>query len=481
MGSGGPRGLQNRWPQRMRREVRFLPLPQMEPVKLSSLPQIEKLMSHDRLLPWVSKISRPLLVESARRVVDRVRKDMQSGDISPPSMTELIEMVETVCTRYWSRRIRRVINATGTLLHTNMGRSPIPSESWDSARGINTGYSNLEFDLTSGKRGKRNGLIPDLLSLLVGSEAACIVNNNAAAVYLILSAFANGREVIVSRGEQVQIGGGFRIPEILRASGARLKEVGTTNITSLNDYAEAITENSAMILHVHRSNFALRGFSRSPSTSELSGICTPGMLLCVDQGSGVTTESIPGETTVKKHLRDGAHLVSFSGDKVLGGPQAGCIVGKKEYIEKLQHHPLMRVFRPGKTIYSLLEDLLIQRLNGSPSFAGKMLETDLETLKKRGRRILYRIDRDFARIINSTITTGGGSAPDEEFPSLSIQLSLPIQADEAARLLRDLPVPVIGTISEDAVLLNLAAVDEQDIPYLRESIASLIESSAGKV
>lgn len=223
-----------------------------------------------------------------------------------------------------------MLNGTGVILHTNMGRSPLFPEAWDAVRDLNTRYSNLELELQTGKRGVRSGLIPELLRILTGSEAALVVNNNAAAVLLTLSALAKDREVIVSRGQQIQIGGGFRIPEILALSGARLVEVGTTNITTPSDYLSALTERTAFVLVVHTSNFRIRGFASHPSVKVLADQLPPTVGLVVDQGSGVTTERIPGETCVRRYLEDGAHLVCFSADKVLGGPQAGIVLGRQQ-------------------------------------------------------------------------------------------------------------------------------------------------------
>jgi L-seryl-tRNA(Ser) seleniumtransferase len=361
------------------------------------------------------------------------------------------------------------------MLHTNLGRAPISKAAWRSAGAVNTGFSNLEFDLQTGKRGKRKGIIPDLLSLLVGSEGALMVNNNAAGVFLILSALAKGKAVVVSRGEQVQIGGGFRIPEILAQSGARMVEVGTTNITRLEDYTAALAADTAMVLMVHSSNFRIRGFTARPSVRELASSLPEGVLLVVDQGSGTTTERIPGEQSVSHYLKSGAHLVSFSGDKVLGGPQAGFIVGKEVLIQALARHPLNRVFRPGKTIYSLMEEALIARLNRTaPPPVEAVLNLPVEELQDRGETLLSDLPSGRARLVDSTVTTGGGSAPDERFPSLSIELESAESPQNLLATLRELDPPIIGTIVDGKVQLNLSTLLAEELQAVKEALNRLI-------
>ena len=310
--------------------------------KLSSLPQIAVLLADPSLSGYIMMLSRPLVTNIVRAELGHIRAEVVNEGKNVPGKDEILARICSACDHLAKDRLQKVINATGVIIHTNMGRSPLNSAIWREAQNINCGYSNLELDLVTGKRGKRKGLIPALLSALTGAEDALVVNNNAAAVYLILSTFATGREVIVSRGEQVQIGGGFRVPEILRATGAGLVEVGTTNITTLTDYADAVTPQTALILSVHRSNFAIRGFEETPTVKELSSLKSATVLLCVDQGSGVINERIPGEVSVKSHLAQGADLVCFSGDKIFSGPQAGIIVGRKNLIAQLEKHPLSR-------------------------------------------------------------------------------------------------------------------------------------------
>lgn len=439
-----------------------------------SLPQVERALADPRLAGWCSTLSRPL----AARIVSTtlgVLRDAIRDRGEAPSEEEIRRRIEEELARAASRRIRKVINATGIILHTNMGRAPLPSSAWEASGKVNAGYSNLELDLETGKRGRRNGICPDLFRVLTGCEDALVVNNNAAALLLMLTALAKDREVIVSRGEQVQIGGGFRIPEILALSGARLVEVGTTNITTVADYADAITDDTAMVLVVHTSNFRVRGFTEKPRLAELAVALPPRVILAVDQGSGTTSERLPGETGVSTLLEQGAKLVCFSGDKILGGPQAGIIAGKADLVRALSAHPLMRAFRPGKTVYALLEQCMVDRLNKTDAGAAeRSLGLGRGELELMGGRILEGLGPDKARLVETEISTGGGSSPDEFFPSLSIEISTDCPADEALLRLRRLPTPIIGTIEGGAVRLSLATMYGEDESYIAGAIRSLV-------
>ncbi len=452
----------------------------MSETDLSRLPQIERLVSNPRLEPWIGRLSRPLVARLASETVASFRESLRgetparAAAGAPAGAPEVEQAVlselEAACRKTARRRLGRVINATGVILHTNLGRAPLPEEAWNAAQAVNTGYSNLELDLASGSRGRRGGLAGELCALATGAEAALVVNNNAAALFLILSCFARRREVLVSRGEQVQIGGGFRIPEILALSGARLVEVGTTNVTTIQDYTEAAGLATAMALVVHTSNFRVRGFTEKPALENLARALPKDVILAVDQGSGALAEGVRGEQAARSCLEAGAHLVCFSADKLLGGPQAGLIAGRADLIQTLSRHPLHRVFRPGKTVLSLLEECLVRRLNGSAG-AGEALSLSLEELQRRGRRVLRGVDAGRARLVPAAMTPGGGSAPDEDYPSLAVELS----GDARALLarLREWDTPIIGTIAEDKVLLNLAAVLPEELPVLRAALLSV--------
>jgi L-seryl-tRNA(Ser) seleniumtransferase len=443
------------------------------------IPQVERILEDARIARWFGVLSRPLAARLVAQELGVVRESIRRTGARPDE-AQVFEAAEAACARAAARRLRRVINATGIILHTNLGRAPLPSEVWAAAAEVNTGYSTLEMDIVTGKRGRRGGIVPDLLSILTGGEDALVVNNNAAAVLLGLSAHAQGREVIVSRGEQVQIGGGFRIPEILALSGARMVEVGTTNITTLEDYTRALSPDTAMVLLVHSSNFRIRGFTETPGTASLARALPPGVVLAVDQGSGTTTEDIRGEEKVRTHVTQGAHLVFFSGDKVLGGPQAGIAVGKADLVRAMAAHPLARALRPGKAVYSLLEELLVSRLNGSAAgHAQRILSLPKEELTRMGRRILRRVPAGCARLVASEISSGGGSAPDEVVPSLSIEITAERDARAMLESLRLMPVPLIATIAEGRVRLSLATMHGEDERAIAAAIAAVAAVAAG--
>ena len=438
-----------------------------------AIPQVEKILENPNVSRWFPVLSRPLAARVVSGALDEVRAGIRDSGIRPEE-AEVLAAADEACARTAARRLRRVVNGTGVILHTNLGRAPLPRSVWESAAAVNTGYSTLEMDIATGRRGRRGGIVPDLLGVLTGCEDALVVNNNAAAVLLGLSALAAGREVVVSRGEQVQIGGGFRIPEILALSGARMIEVGTTNITTAEDYARALGPDTALVLAVHPSNFRIRGFTETPGTAAIARILPPGVVLAVDQGSGTTTEDIRGEQKVRAHLSQGAHLVFFSGDKVLGGPQAGIAAGRADPVRRMAAHPLARALRPGKAVYSLLEELLVERLNGSAAgHAGRILALSRDELERMGRRILRKVPAGTARLVAAELSTGGGSAPDESVPSLAIEIVTDRDPRAVLEDLRGLAVPVIGTIANGRVRLALATLHGEDERGIAAAIAAV--------
>ncbi len=442
------------------------------------LPQVEKLLGADVLREYIENISRPLVSSVCSQVLESFRRKIGEGS-PPPDRNTILNIIRSHCVELEKRRLQRVVNATGIILHTNMGRSPVHSEVWQAAAHINTGYCNLELDLWSGRRGGRGGIIPELIKELTGAESALVVNNNAAAVFLILSVFATGKEVIVSRGEQVQIGGGFRIPEILEETGAVMKEIGTTNITSLEDYRKSINEKTSMVLSVHPSNFVIQGFTRKPSIRAIRSILPDNVILVADQGSGMMTEQIRGEIPISRYLADGADLVCFSCDKVLGGPQAGIILGRKNLIGKLASHPLMRVFRAGKTVYSLIEIFLIEKINKSlTGFTETVLLTGEDEIKKLCRKIIRGLDRTFLDVVPSTMLSGGGSSPEKELPSYSIRISGKKSPETTLAYFRDQVPPIIGTIQEKCVLLNCATLLPEDVDHVKNVLSAFTDEGA---
>jgi L-seryl-tRNA(Ser) seleniumtransferase len=447
-------------------------------------PQLGILLARPEVAAWIPRISRPLVARAAAACIHEHRlaflaagAGSAAGATGADLLETLVEKTQAACAAIERRRILPVLNATGVLLHTNLGRSPLGVEAWEAARAANEGYSSLEIDLATGSRGIRGDLVRALAAELAGAEAALVVNNNAAALLLALGSLCAGREVLISRGEELQIGGGFRIPDILALSGARLVEVGTTNVTSLEDYEAALGPDTAAILVVHRANFAMRGFVESPRLSELASILPSGVILIVDQGSGCHSQGIPGETPLVQAIRDGADLVCFSADKLLGGPQAGLAAGRAGLVERMACHPLARALRPGKTVLSLLEDRLVRVLNGEP---GRARLPEADELEAFGRRVLRKLPAGLAKLVASTCALGGGSSPDEVFPSYALE----IEEEAAAAVggpasllarLREGETPVIALLREGRVRLDLAALEGTEASLL----ASLLAASLG--
>ena len=462
------------------------------------IPQVEHLLVDPGLSVHIAGLSRPLAARTIAQVLDALR-----GQLSTPNAPESLDQREVrrialeECRKALEKKSRRaltkVFNGTGVVLHTNLGRSPIPPALWEAVRDVNTGYS---ISIRCGNRpaGPPRRLGPGASGDPRRSRGRLAVNNNAAAVLLILKAFAKGREVIVSRGEAVQIGGGFRIPDILALSGAVLKEVGTTNITTTQDYLNAISPDTAAILLVHNSNFALRGFTEKPSLSALSKALPPTILRIVDQGSGSTTEELESEPSAAGLLRAGADLVCFSGDKLLGGPQAGLIVGRADLIATLSRHPLMRAFRPGKIILSLLEATLLAKLGGGApsvpetsasgiaalgSAAQKALalsaEPGLKTLRSLARKITRTLPKDRIALLRSRGALGGGSTPDQTFPSLALGISPLRSAESLSAGLRQAPLPLVARIENEKIIIDLITLADEDPRQVADTIAFALE------
>ena len=445
------------------------------------LPQVEQLLQEPDFLSYIQKLSRPVVTDVIRSVLAEIRRRdvFSEPDIPKEVISKEINWgIHQQCYRLLRKRHHKVINATGTIIHTNLGRSPIAPAVWQAVSDVNTGQCNLEIRLTDGRRGQRKGLVNDLLAKLSGAEDALVVNNNASSIYLMLNELAAGKEVIVSRGEQIQIGGGFRIPDILALSGARLVEVGTTNITTTEDYLNAITENTAMVLMVHTSNFAVRGFTESPDINELYRKLPDHVLLAVDQGSGLTTEGFAAEETpVSAYIRSGADLVCFSGDKIMGGPQSGIVCGNREVIGRLEKNPLMRVLRPGRVVYSLLEELLVHKLNKQPDGKGlaEQVTNQPESIKDRAMTLMTGMENHL-QLVESQMIVGGGTLPDEYFPSWNLELNVNRTAKAVLTELRSMPVPVIGVIRNNRAQLNIASVLPRDLDCLKQQLHDYFSS-----
>jgi L-seryl-tRNA(Ser) seleniumtransferase len=364
--------------------------------------------------------------------------------------------------------LRRVLNATGVLVHTNLGRAPLPVAALDRVAEVGAGYSNLELDLASGGRGSRQDHLAGLLRRLTGAEAALVVNNNAAAVLLALAALAEGREVVVSRGELVEIGDGFRIPEVLARSGARLVEVGTTNRTRAADYERAIGPETAVLLHVHQSNYRIVGFAEQPRLEELAEVARRhGLPLVDDLGSGALLD-VEGEPQVAAGLRAGADLVCFSGDKLLGGPQAGIVVGRGELVERLRRHPLQRAFRPDKLTLAALEGTLALLLDPERARAEvpvlRMLREPAETVRARAERLAAAVGGEVEQTV---ARVGGGALPLAELESYACAVE-----EELAERLRAGDPPVLAVVRDGRTLLDCRTLTDVEAGEAAAAVAA---------
>jgi L-seryl-tRNA(Ser) seleniumtransferase len=424
---------------------------------------------------------RDVVVDALRATLAEFRAAMLDGE-DPPDAAALLAASKSRLREVFSATLRPVINATGVILHTNLGRAPLSAAALDAMARVSGGYSSLEYDLDVGERGSRHGHVSALLRRLTGAEAALVVNNNASTVFLALTALAHGREVIISRGQLVEIGGGFRIPDILRQSGARLVEVGTTNRTYIGDYEAALTEDTALILRVHASNFRVVGFVHGTPLGELVGLAGSRELRVIDDlgsGSLVPTErfGLAHEPMVQESVDAGADLVCFSGDKLLGGPQAGIAVGKSDAIGLLRQHPLMRALRPDKATIAGLHATLLHYMRGEAERevpVWRMIATPLDDIERRARDIVSASGLAAARVVASHATTGGGSLPGEVLPSRAVGLqSGGMPAQELAARLRGWERPIVGRIVEDRVLLDLRTVAPDDDTEIVSAIRGL--------
>jgi L-seryl-tRNA(Ser) seleniumtransferase len=419
-----------------------------------------------RDLPSVDELARssgdPLAVEAARRVIDRAREEIRAGHDPGDLQAQLT--AELAGAR--RPRLVRVLNATGVIVHTNLGRAPLPAAALERVHDVARGYSNLEFDLDRGARGSRQDHAVDVLQRLTGAESALVVNNNAGAVLLALAALAEGREVVVSRGELIEIGDGFRIPDVLARSGARLVEVGTTNRTRADDYERAIGPDTAVLLRVHQSNFRVVGFSELPRTSELAEVAARhGLPLVDDLGSGALVP-LPDEPSVRAALSAGADLVCFSGDKLLGGPQAGIVVGREELVQKLRRHPLQRALRADKLTLAALEGTLTLYLEPERAFLElpvlRMLAEAGEAVRERAARLA---DLTGGTIEETVARVGGGALPLAELPSFACAVE-----ETLAEPLRQGDPPVVGVLRDGRLLLDCRTLADQELDEVAAAV-----------
>lgn len=451
---------------------------------MARVPSVEKVMASAGFAALIGEYGRTQVVNAVRAALDAWRASAQSGDASVSALDagQLRSAVESTLSRRNQSRLRSVFNLTGTVLHTNLGRALLPDEAVQAVVKALTQPANLEFDLDTGKRGDRDDLIDELICELTGAEAATVVNNNAAAVLLTLSALASKKEVIVSRGELVEIGGAFRIPDIMSRAGAKLREVGTTNRTHLKDYEEAIGPQTALLMKVHASNYAINGFTKEVSLEEIAPLAhARGLAVAVDLGSGTLVDlsqwGLPREPTVRETVKAGADLVTFSGDKLLGGPQAGLIVGRRDRIAKIKKHPLKRALRVGKLTLAALEPVL--QLYRSPEKLVERLTTlrlltraadDIRLAAERVQPVLQRaLGERYAVVAEPMFSQiGSGALPVDVLPSYGLVVRMADgkrggrQLLALEKLLREMARPVIGRIADDALRLDLRCLEAAD-------------------
>lgn len=453
---------------------------------LRTLPSVEQVLSSGRFGEAIEKLSRPLVTVVVREVLAEIREQTARSGLAPDGATINDEISQRL--RALSRRrITRVINATGIMIHTNLGRSPLGDALLKRVAERVAGYNTLEFDLNTGKRGKRGSFLSYLIAQLTGAEASLVVNNNAAAVFLILNTFANRKQVVISRSELVQIGGDFRIPDIIRKAGARMVEIGTTNKTLKRDYQQAISTSTAMLLKVHRSNFSIEGFVEEVSAADVAAIARKHKILSAfDIGSGAYHQTekfgMEAEPNIIAGLRSGADLVCFSGDKLLAAAQAGIVLGSKDLIGKMNRNPIYRALRPDKLTIALLEEAVFAYLKKEDQELlplWNMIVLSNTGLKRRATAIRKAL-ADTALEIgikDSQATPGGGSLPGGKLASVALAIKPRTKPSGFVRMLLDADPPLIGYLEAEQLHLDLRTIaeseDEVVVRILREADACI--------
>jgi L-seryl-tRNA(Ser) seleniumtransferase len=456
---------------------------------LRVIPAIEQLRQREAMRALETRYGREALLDALRAETANLRERLASGHVAAVTVDEAVHEIEIGAEARLRSAMRpsliRVINATGVIIHTNLGRAPLSEAALARVTAVAGGYTNLEYDVDRGARGRRDAHAEKLIARLTGAEAAVVVNNNAAAALLLLAALADGREVIISRGELVEIGGGFRVPDVMAQSGAILREVGTTNRTRANDYAAAISERTALILRVHPSNFKVVGFTERPALQELVALGRRfNVPVAEDLGSGwlgwpldgarggparaALPEALRDEPIVSESIAAGADVVCFSGDKLLGGPQAGIIAGRSEALDRIRRHPLMRALRVDKLTYAALEATLEEHAIGHGQDGvpvQRMLSMTAEAIGRRAEALAAALDAAGwrTRVVDGMSTVGGGSAPGAELPTRLVELERDgLTADAIEQHLRSLDPPVIARIQNDRVVIDLRTVAPGD-------------------
>ncbi len=453
--------------------------------RLRSLPSVDRLLGHPRLAPLLADFAREPVTDLVRRELDRARASIARGGPAQ-SLDALAEAIEATAAALWRPSPRRIINATGVVIHTNLGRAPLSADAQAAVARAAEGYSDLEYDVEEGARGTRHSRVEQLVTAITGAEAALVVNNNASALLLALVGLAHGQEVIVSRGEAVEVGGGFRIPDVMRQSGATLVEVGTTNRTYVRDYRDAVSPQTAALLKVHSSNFRISGFTHAASLEELVALGSDRELPVLhDLGSGCLLETkdlgLAHEPMPQESIGTGADLALFSGDKLLGGPQAGIIAGKRVTVERLARHPLARALRMDKLNLAALSATLLHYLRGEATEkvpVWRMLAAEEHDVRARADAWAEAVGGT-ASVVAGRSTVGGGSLPDETLPTWLVALAPgPGGAGALARRLRHAHVPVVARVADERVLLDPRTVLAEEENDLLQAVRASQEEGA---
>lgn len=459
---------------------------------LSLLPSVDELLKSPQCMEWANSYPRRFLLQAVREAIDTKRKMILHDHDAEVSGDVLTEDIEKRLQKLSSFSLRPVINATGVVIHTNLGRSILSSRVLENIRQVSAHYSTLEYDIEQGRRGKRYVHVKRILREVTGAEDALVVNNNASAVLLCLSTFAKGGEVIVSRGELVEIGGSYRMPDVMAASGALSREVGTTNKTHLYDYENAITEQTSLILKIHKSNYRIVGFTEEVPIEELVTLGhARNIPVIFDLGSGCLVDLRPygihDEPSVKEIVKSGVDLTTFSGDKLLGGPQGGVIVGKKEYIDRIQKNPITRAVRIDKLTLAGFEATLMEYADEEKAMKNiptlRMLTQSPDELKKRAQSIARRLKKHLKKadiqVIPDSSRAGGGSLPEEELPTYAVSIKTgDISVNEFEERARKGNPPIIARIKENALILDARTIQQEQIDPLVSGILSALKKTS---
>ncbi|NOH03805.1 MAG: L-seryl-tRNA(Sec) selenium transferase [Chloroflexi bacterium] len=447
---------------------------------LRNLPSIERLLQTETTALLIARFGRPLTLDALRQTLDEVRARFKSGTLAGlPSTDSILAEAESTLSAWTAQTLHPVINAAGVILHTNLGRAPLSDAAIHAMDVVSRGYSNLEFDLETGKRGSRLIHAEAFLQKLTGAESALVVNNCASAVLLALSALAHKKGVVIARSQLVEIGGGFRVPDVMKQSGAKLVEIGTTNKVRLSDYQSALEEAPALVMRAHRSNFKIIGFTEEPGLKDIVDAAhKAGIPVVDDLGSGALYDTakygFSHEPTVQESLQAGVDLVMFSGDKLLGGPQAGMIVGRKSLLDKIKKHPLARAVRADKTCLAGLSATLAHYLKDEAEREIPILKMMSLTLKQvRGRAEAWRMELGQGEVVEGQSTVGGGSLPGETIPTVLLELRVK-SAEKFLRALRRNNPPIIARTENDKVLLDPRTVLPQQEGALLVGLKNLL-------